>query len=143
MIWYPTALNNATATRSYAVNGYWDPAKERPGLDLLTGWRVDEVTFNEDKHATGIIIRQRGVEDAERIPIKSNREVILSAGALHSPQVLQRSGIGPKWLLDEAGIDVLVDLPGVGSNLQDHAVAGVSYRCEMTDLVERSLWQRC
>ncbi|CAI4213394.1 unnamed protein product [Parascedosporium putredinis] len=128
VIWYPTALNNATATRSYAVNGYWDPAKDRPGLDLLAGWRVDEVTFNDDKHATGIIMRERGVEDAERITIKSNREVVITAGALHSPQVLQRSGIGPKWLLDEAGIDVRVDLPGVGSNLQDHAVAGVSYR---------------
>ncbi|KEZ39529.1 hypothetical protein SAPIO_CDS9407 [Scedosporium apiospermum] len=128
VIWYPTALDNSTATRSYAVNGYWDPAKDRPGLNLLTGWRVDEVTFDEDKHATGIVMRQRGVEDAERISVKSNREIVLAAGALHSPQVLQRSGIGPKWLLDEAGIDVLVDLPGVGSNLQDHAVSGVSYQ---------------
>lgn len=88
------------------------------------------MTFNDDNHATGIIMRERGVEDAERITIKSNREVVITAGALHSPQVLQRSGIGPKWLLDEAGIDVRVDLPGVGSNLQDHAVAGVSYRCK-------------
>ena len=62
--------------------------------------------------------------------MKAKKEVIITAGTLHSPQVLQRSGIGPAGLLQAAGIDVLVDLPGVGSNLQDHPVAGVSFKCK-------------
>jgi len=134
VIWYPTALDNATATRSYAVNRYWDPNKERHNLHLLTGWRVDEVLFDKDKKATGVIMRERTTAGQfsapERVTIKAGKEVVVSAGALHSPQVLQRSGIGGKALLEEAGIDVLVDLPGVGTNLQDHAVAGVSWKCK-------------
>lgn len=61
--------------------------------------------------------------------LKAKKEVILTAGSLHSPQVLQRSGIGPSGLLEAAGIEVLVDLPGVGSNLQDHPAGGVSFKC--------------
>jgi choline dehydrogenase-like flavoprotein len=134
VIWYPTALDNATATRSYAVNQYWDPNKERHNLHLLTGWRVDEVLFDDDKKATGIIMSERTTADQptapERVTVNAIKEVIVSAGGLHSPQVLQRSGIGGKALLEEAGIKVLVDLPGVGTNLQDHASVGMSWQCK-------------
>lgn len=138
MIWYPTALDNATATRSYAVNGYWDPASSRPNLQILTGHRVDEVLFDDDKRAESVVISERGAvasedeegEVKERIQVKAGREIVVAAGAIHSPQVLQRSGVGPQKLLQEAGVEVVVDLPGVGSNLQDHAVAGVAFRCK-------------
>jgi choline dehydrogenase-like flavoprotein len=63
-----------------------------------------------------------------RIQVRARKEIVIAGGALHSPQVLQRSGIGPKALLEKAKIPVLVDLPGVGSNLQDHAVSGISYK---------------
>ena len=130
MIWYPTALDNSTATRSYAVNGYWEPAAERTNLHLLTGFRVDEVLFDEDRRAESVVIRERGVEAPKAIRVQASREIVIAAGAIHSPQVLQRSGIGPNALLEEAGIEVVEDLPGVGSNLQDHAATSVSYRCK-------------
>lgn len=62
--------------------------------------------------------------------VKAKKEVILSAGTIHTPQVLQLSGIGDRRLLEEAGIEVVVDLPGVGQNFQDHALLNVPYRCE-------------
>ena len=85
--------------------------------------------FNEDKHATSVRIQPRGGKDGPTTILKANKEIILTAGSLHSPQILQRSGIGPVGLLKAAGVEVLVDLPGVGSNLQDHPVAGVSFKC--------------
>lgn len=134
VFWYPTALDNTTATRSYAVNGYYAPASSRANLHVLTGWRVDNIEFDEDKKATGVALTQRvdnGSGDPATAKVGVNLEVVVSAGALHSPQVLQRSGIGPKWLLDEAEIDVISDLPGVGSNLQDHAVSGAYFLCKL------------
>ena len=133
VIWYPTALDNSTATRSYAVNGYWEPAAERPNLHLLTGDRVNRVLFDEDRRAESVVIKERGNEDAKQMRVQATREIVVSAGAIHSPQVLQRSGIGPRALLEEAGLDVVEDLPGVGSNLQDHAVTSVSWRCKCSD----------
>lgn len=130
-----SAVDNATQTRSYARNRYYDPASSRTNLRLLTGWRVNEVQFNDAKHATGITMQERQLGSrpanatAHITTVRARREVVLAAGALHSPQILQRSGIGPAPLLRAAGIDVLVDLPGVGSNLQDHPVGHMQYTC--------------
>lgn len=60
-----------------------------------------------------------------------DREVILAAGAIISPALLQVSGIGPAALLRELNVSVRVDLPGVGQNLQDHAMVGAFYNCEL------------
>ncbi|KXX75709.1 Oxygen-dependent choline dehydrogenase [Madurella mycetomatis] len=128
VFWYTNAIDNTTVTRSYARTGYYDPVKDRANLEILTGWRVNEIELDEDKHATGIRMQPRGTPDGQDVTvIRANKEIILTAGSLHSPQILQRSGIGPKWLLDQANISVLVDLPGVGSNLQDHPSGRVSY----------------
>ena len=62
--------------------------------------------------------------------VKARREIILAAGALHSPQVLQLSGIGPKKLLSSLGIETVVDLPGVGTNFQDQPTVYMQYSCE-------------
>lgn len=62
--------------------------------------------------------------------IKACREVILAAGAPHSPQVLQLSGIGPKKLLSGLGIETVVDLPGVGQNFQDQPTMYMQYNCK-------------
>jgi choline dehydrogenase len=60
----------------------------------------------------------------------ASQEVILAAGAVHSPQLLQLSGIGPSGILNSFGIPVLEDLPGVGSNLQDHPMIHLNYSCK-------------
>ncbi|KAK7722762.1 hypothetical protein SLS63_009157 [Diaporthe eres] len=86
IVWIPNAIDNETVTRSYARSGYFDPVANRSNLQLVTMHRVNEVLFDDKKHATGI----------------------------------RRSGIGPAEILQEADIPVVVDLPGVGRNLQDH-----------------------
>ncbi|KAH8887351.1 alcohol oxidase [Thozetella sp. PMI_491] len=128
VFWFTSAIDNTTITRSYARNRYYDPVMNRTNLHIITGWRVNDIMFNEHKHATGIRMQERGTANGQdTTTVKSKREIILAAGSLHSPQVLQRSGIGPQWLLDQANIDVLVDLPGVGSNLQDHPASRTTF----------------
>ncbi|KAH7099913.1 alcohol oxidase [Auriculariales sp. MPI-PUGE-AT-0066] len=121
VVWYPSALDPAAVTRSYAVNRYYDPVSSRSNLHLLTYSRVNEIVFDKRKHATGVTIQPR---DATTIlNVTAKREIVITAGALHTPQVLQRSGVGPSALLKAANITVVVDLPGVGSNYQDHSAA--------------------
>jgi len=117
-------------TRSYARNRYYDPVKNRANLQLLIGQRVNEILFNkETKQATGIIMQERNAQgDSGKATLRARKEIILTAGSLHSPQILQRSGVGPAPLLKQAGISVLVDLPGVGGNLQDHPVGRMSFQ---------------
>ncbi|OAA54268.1 Glucose-methanol-choline oxidoreductase [Niveomyces insectorum RCEF 264] len=140
--WFTSAVDNTTETRSYARTGYYDPVRNRTNLRLLTGWRVNTILFNGTR-ATGISMQARQVAstaaaaaataanttttNTTTVIVRARREIVLAAGALHSPQILQRSGIGPAGLLQEAGIDVLMDLPGVGSNLQDHPVGHVQF----------------
>ncbi|KAI0892623.1 putative GMC oxidoreductase [Annulohypoxylon nitens] len=120
-------------SRSDARIAYLDPVLDRPNLHLVTGYTVTRVLHDSDRatsfnsnynHAAdrlGII----GVEfaansTANKTSVKCEKEVILAAGAMFSPVLLQISGIGPAKVLENLGIDVAVDLPGVGSNLQDH-----------------------
>lgn len=67
----------------------------------------------------------------------ARKEIILSAGAVHSPQVLQRSGVGPRKLLEQAGIEVVKELPGVGMNFQDHTSVNLGFNCK---LIHFFLW---
>src|SRR3954447_2175029 len=105
--------------RFSAADAYLKPARGRPNLDVLTGAQVARLEI-DDGRVTGVRFRdKRGREDLAR----ADREVILSAGALGSPQLLMLSGLGPADHLHEHGIDVVADLPGVGGNLQDHPYA--------------------
>ncbi|CAA7266375.1 unnamed protein product [Cyclocybe aegerita] len=131
--WTPSAMD-ASYRRSYSRTGYWVPASSRKNLHLLIGHRVNEVLFNSRKRATAVTIQERDTpNDAPRITVKATREIVLCAGWLHTPHILQRSGLGPQERLEEAGIEVLVDLPGVGSNLQDHPAFTIEYQY-LTDL---------
>jgi choline dehydrogenase len=91
------------------------PIRSRKNLTIQTGVHVSKVHIHKQK-VTGLEYLREG----QAHTIFSDQEVILSAGALQSPQILQLSGVGPKDLLKRYGIDVLVDAPGVGQNLQDH-----------------------
>jgi choline dehydrogenase len=94
------------------------PIRSRKNLTIQTGVHVSKVHIHKQK-VTGLEYLREG----QAHTIFSDQEVILSAGALQSPQILQLSGVGPKDLLKRYGIDVLVDAPGVGQNLQDHFMA--------------------
>jgi len=97
------------------ADAYLRPALDRPNLDLVTGAQVLGIDIR-DGRATGVrYANRRG-----RAEVAAGAEIVLSAGAFGSPHLLQLSGIGPAADLTSLGIAVAVDLPGVGSNLQDH-----------------------
>jgi choline dehydrogenase-like flavoprotein len=99
--------------RFSAAQAFLAPALNRPNLSLVTGAQVHQVTF-EGHRATGVRLRDRQLTLAE------GGEVILCGGAINSPQLLLLSGIGPGAHLQEMGIPVIYDAPGVGANLADH-----------------------
>ncbi len=101
--------------RSSASSAFLRPVASRPNLTILTGAHAERVTF-EGRRATGVEWISNGRRDAAR----AAREVLLAAGAVQTPQLLQLSGIGPPRLLEEHGIPVRVDAPEVGENVQDH-----------------------
>jgi choline dehydrogenase len=102
---------------------YLKPARGRKNLRVETDAQVSGIIL-DGRRAVGLRYRQHGVTHE----VRAAREVILSAGSLQSPQLLQLSGIGPAELLRRHGIDVVHDLPGVGQNLQDHLQFRLMYR---------------
>jgi choline dehydrogenase len=123
LCWVPTSGDPETGARSHSGIGHYVAViNDRPNYHLLSGHKVTRIVYNNgDVEAGPPQVELRPVGSGEPELVEVRREVILSTGAIHTPQILQRSGIGPTELLESAGIDVLVDLPGVGYNLQDHA----------------------
>lgn len=116
--------------RCSSADAYLRPARGRRNLEVLTGAQAVALSL-QGNTATGVHYRRRG----EHLHARAGSEVILSGGAIHSPQLLMLSGIGAADTLRSHGISARVDLPGVGGNLQDHldictlvhTVPGVSY----------------
>ncbi len=123
--------------RMSAARAYLNPAKRRPNVSVITNAHVTRLLFDGNK-ATGVEYIQRG----NTIQVGATREVIVSGGSINSPQLLQLSGIGPKGLLKDHGIDVVCDLPSVGQNLQDHLCITNHYRSKVPTLNDqlRPLW---
>jgi choline dehydrogenase len=111
-------------SRHSAAAAYLHPALKRPNLTLETDAHVTQVIFEQGR-AVGVSYVDRG----QRREARARREVILSGGTVNSPQLLMLSGIGPADQLQELGIPIVADRPGVGRNLQDHLVAGIIYEC--------------
>ena len=111
--------------RSSAVSFLRD-AERRPNLTVITGKRVHKVRFT-GRRATGVVLESGEAFDA-------GREVVLSAGAIATPKILQLSGIGEASHLRGHGIDVVADLPGVGENYQDHLEATVQAEVSVLSL---------
>ncbi|CAH2007533.1 unnamed protein product [Acanthoscelides obtectus] len=111
--------------RCSTAKAFLRPIKDRPNLHITMHSTVEKVLIHNDTmQAYGVVFDKFGVKRT----VYAEREVILSAGALSSPHLLMLSGVGPKIHLEAHGIDVLVDLPGVGQNLQDHvAMGGTTY----------------
>jgi choline dehydrogenase len=127
--------------RSSSATAYLRPAHGRSNLQVETDAHVLKILFDATR-ASGVRYRKRGVE----FEVKANREVILCAGAIQSPQLLQLSGIGPASLLKSFNIPVVRDLPGVGENLQDHLQLRLLYKCSKpitTNDDLASFWRRC
>lgn len=116
-------VNQRSGVRWNAAKAFLRPVHNRPNLTVLTGVDVDKVLL-EDGRASAVQARWQNTEQR----FDARREIILCAGAIGSPGILQRSGIGPRPLLERLGIPVLHELPGVGGNLQDHLQLRLIYR---------------
>jgi choline oxidase len=108
----------ADGTRSSSSVSYIHPVVDRPNFTLLTGLRARELKFTADNRCTGVDVVDNSFGKTHTLTARS--EVILSAGAIDSPKLLMLSGIGPAAQLEEFGIPVRSDSPGVGEHLQDH-----------------------
>ena len=108
-------VNQRRGIRWTTAKGFLKPARKRPNLRILTHAQCKRLRF-EDKRVAGVELELDGAPAYA----EASGEVILAAGAIGSPQIMQLSGVGPAPLLKEYGIEVSHELPGVGENLQDH-----------------------
>ena len=125
-------MNQRRGVRWNATKAYLRPAENRPNLTVLSNVLVEKVELNNSSQrprATGVKIRRA---DKSSTIFKADQEVLLSAGAIGSPQILQLSGIGSSELLGSRNIPTRVDLRGVGENLQDHLQVRSVYQVENT-----------
>ncbi len=118
-------VNQKRGWRWNTSRGFLKPVQNRPNLRIVTGAHTKKVTVKDAK-ATGIVFDLNGVEQS----VETNGEVILAAGAVASPTILQLSGIGPAEALRQHGISVEHDLSGVGGNLQDHLQIRCAFKVE-------------
>ena len=120
--------------RCSAAVAHLYPALRRKNCTLVTGATVQKIIIEGDR-ATGIEYTHEG--NLNRV--EASHEIILSGGAINSPQILMMSGIGPSDHLCKHGIEVKLDLPGVGQNLQDHPTVLVKYACTKSMAIHRAL----
>ena len=124
--------------RCSAARGYLHPALNRKNLHTETDVTVDCVEF-EGKKAVGVSFSKKG----KSFTVRANKEVILSAGALNSPQILLRSGVGPADEIKPHGLEMVHELRGVGQNLQDHLGVVSQFECTQPVTLHRSaVWWR-
>ncbi len=124
--------------RYSAAKAFLTPNLARPNLTVMTNVQVEKLII-EDKVVKGVKYKQKGMPKQ----VLANKEVLLSAGAFNSPQVLMLSGVGPKEELDKHNIEVVHELPGVGQNLQDHVdvmVVNKQRRHDVLSLKPTSVW---
>jgi len=116
-----STVNAANYTRSYSASAYLDPLPPRSNYDVLTNALVTKVNFDTTKKpmmAMSVEYTTDGGATMQTVGI--DKDVVLSAGSVGSPTILQHSGVGPSDVLKKAGVKMLYELPGVGQHLQDH-----------------------
>ena len=124
-----TTVSQKEGWRCSTEKAYLRPARHRPNLKVITGAEVERIRI-EGRRVTGVSFRR----DNEMVAVDARREVIVSAGALGSPALLLRSGIGDGSYLRRAGIEIIHDLPPVGRNLQEHPSIRISKRINLPTL---------
>ncbi|WP_408590959.1 GMC family oxidoreductase [Novosphingobium sp.] len=128
-------VNQKRGTRWSTARGFLKPVLRRPNLRLETGVLVDKVLVS-DGRASGVRFSKGG----QQFTARARGEVILCAGAIGTPHLLQRSGIGPAAWLAEAGVLSLLDRPGIGRNLQDHLQQRAVYRVSGVRTLNETYW---
>ncbi|SMX35844.1 GMC family oxidoreductase [Maliponia aquimaris] len=131
-------VNQRSGWRWSTAKGFLKPVRSRKNLTVMTHARAERLLF-DGRRATGLRFRR----DNAPFTVHARQEVILSSGAVGTPQILQLSGIGPGALLQRHGIDVLLDRAGVGANLQDHLQIRCAYKVQgakTLNTMANSLW---
>ena len=133
-------VNQRRGARWNTAQAFLKPARNRPNLTILTDAQAARIRF-DGKRASGLDFRRKGVETRAEVA----GELILAAGSIGSPHLLQVSGVGPGALLRDKGVVVHRDLPGVGGNLQDHLQLRIVYRVSNVvtlNEMANSLWRK-
>ena len=115
-----SSINPRNWTRSYSRSAYIDPLPPRSNLHILPNVMATRLLFGDNLTASAV--EYASSSTSARSSVRVNKEVILAGGAIGSPTILMQSGVGPKGVLQAAGVQVALDLPGVGQHLQDHVV---------------------
>lgn len=126
-MWVSHTINPQNEHRSSSQTSFLDRAIRTTSLIVYTKTLAKKVLFDSNKTAIGVEVDTAGLS----YTLTAKREVILSAGAFQSPQLLMVSGIGPQEILQQYNISVLADLRGVGQNMWDHLLFGSSYRVQV------------
>jgi choline dehydrogenase-like flavoprotein len=130
LCWVPISQHPITARRSHAGLGHYAEVKSnRSNYDLLVKHQVIRVVYTDGASHGPPRVEVRSLSEDVTFNVTAKAEIIISAGALHTPTILQRSGIGSAPSLYATNITMVLDLPGVGSNLQDHSSPGIEWNC--------------
>ncbi|KAH6646280.1 hypothetical protein BKA67DRAFT_98021 [Truncatella angustata] len=125
IFFFPTLLDPVNGTRSYARINHFERVKEsRPNYHILAEHTVGKVLFSGTRAVGVEYLPSAGGSISQ---VSAAKEVLLAAGGVHTPQILQLSGIGSSNVLESLGISTVSNLPGVGQNFQDHATLTISY----------------
>lgn len=130
-------LSTRNGMRCSTAGAYLSPARSRSNLNVVTEARVTQVRF-ENRRAVGV----RYVRGGTTLDVSARREVLLCAGAIRTPQLLELSGVGDASRLREIGVPVVCDLPGAGENLQDHLMARIGFECNLPATVNDMVRER-
>ncbi|THH03678.1 hypothetical protein EW145_g6089 [Phellinidium pouzarii] len=130
----PCTIDSKTFTRSYAATAFYEPNANKPNFYVLCNALVHRILTKEPRsNDLSVKVEAEAVEfeyDGKIHLVYAAKEIILSAGALMSPRILELSGVGDKRILDSLGIKTIIDLPGVGSNLQEHIFGVVIFEVD-------------
>lgn len=125
--WMVQTINHSDGFRASSESAYLRPYLSRPNLALFDGTLAERIIFNQQKVATGVEVTTADTT----YTLAASKEVIISAGAFQSPQLLMVSGVGPLALLQQHNITVIAERPGLGQDMGDHILVPITYQVNL------------
>ncbi|KAJ5720414.1 glucose-methanol-choline (gmc) oxidoreductase [Penicillium malachiteum] len=132
---YTATIDPTSGLRSSADNEYGAIAASRSNVTIITNATVERILL-ENSSAGPMATAAEFIHSGERYVLKATKEIILAAGAMHTPKILELSGVGDRHRLDDLGIPVIHDLPGVGENFQTHLMSVKTFQLKAGDHLE-------
>ncbi|CAO1597621.1 hypothetical protein XANCAGTX0491_001428 [Xanthoria calcicola] len=121
-------LNPVGATRDSSKTSFLETAMRNTNIKIYQTTTAKRILFDDNKKAIGLVVEMQGIHPTAQYTLSARREVIVSAGAFHSPQLLMVSGIGPRATLEDLNIPLVVESEGVGQNMWDQPWIGLAYK---------------